>query len=133
MTYNAFQAGVVPFGFNAGDAFALTCRIGEVCVATQTKLPATVNIQFFWCFGMVEGRPVAVLAGDYAVQVFGTDLDLIAVALSAVFVHFLLAGITEFYGLLFPFPLVGLTVVGVHETMFPRTEIVGNIEETKYQ
>jgi hypothetical protein len=76
---------------------------------------------------------VAVLARDDAVQVFATDLDLVPVAFSAVFVHFLLAGDSVFYGLGLPLPLIGLAMEGVHETSHTGTEVVGDIKEAKHQ
>jgi hypothetical protein len=102
-------------------------------VTAETKLTVAIYGQFLGVFRMVERRPVAVLAGDDAVQVFAADLDLIPVAFSAVFVQFLLAGDPVFYRLGLPFPLIGLTVEGVHETPYPGAEVVGDIEEAKHQ
>src|ERR1035437_10160886 len=123
----------MPLWVDAGDAFTFTCSIGEAGVAAQTKLPATVNIQFFRRFRMVECRPVAVLTRDYAVKLFTANRNLCAVAIPAVFVHFFPAGDSVFCRLLFPLALVGLPVVGVHKTSFPGAKVIGDIEKSKYQ
>ena len=74
MAFNAMHSGVMPFWINAGYAFALTCRVGKARMAAQTKRTVAVDHQFFGVFGMVEDRPVAVLAWNDAVQVFGRIL-----------------------------------------------------------
>jgi hypothetical protein len=133
MAKNTFQADIVLFGIDTGDAFALTCCIGEACVTAETKLTVAIYGQFLGVLRMVERRAVAVLAGDDAVQVFTPDLDLIPVALSAVFVQFLLAGDPVFYGLSLPLTLIGLAVEGIHETPYPGAEVFGDIEVAKHQ
>ena len=119
VTFNALQAGVMTLWVNTGDTFTFTCRIGKIRVATQTKLSATVNTQFFRLFRMVEGRSVAVLTGDYTVKLFGTNLDHLAVACTAVFVHSFPSGDSVFCWLLLPLDFIGLTMVGIHEPSFP--------------
>jgi hypothetical protein len=63
-------------------------------MAAQTKLPVSVDDQFLRRLGMIERRPVAILARYNAVQLFGADLYDIAVTLIAVWFFVVSSGLS---------------------------------------
>jgi hypothetical protein len=133
VTFNALHTGVVCFRIYAGDAMPLACRIGEAGVTAQAKPTTPVDAKFLRILGMVHHRSVTVFTWYYAVKFFGTNLDNRTMARAAKFMHSLSARNPVFRRLILPLHYVGLTVVRVHKTPLPRSEVVRYVEEAEYQ
>ena len=106
VTFDTLRAGVMLRRVYAGDALAFACRVGEIGMTTQTEFAATINHQLFRCLGMFERRSVTIFTGDDAMKFLGTHLNHFPMTLTAVLVHFLLAGNAIFCRLILPFHLV---------------------------
>jgi hypothetical protein len=82
---------------------------------------------------MIEYRTMAILAGNSTVKFFGTNFNYIAMALGTKLMQLFPTGCPVLGRLFFPFRLVGLTVIRVHEPPTSRAKVVWNIEKAKYQ
>lgn len=133
VTFYALHASIVFFGVDAGDAFSFACRIRKIGMAAQAKLPAAIDIQLFRIFRMFHRRPVAIFAGDYTMQFFSSNLYDGSMTCTAVFMHLFAPRDPVLRRLILPLHFVGLAVERIHETPFPRSEVVRYIEEAKYQ
>jgi hypothetical protein len=133
MAIDAVFIDVVILGVDARNSFTLTGGVGQQRVATKTLITTCIDYEKLRFVRMVKSGPVAILAGDNAVQVLGADIHDVVVTLSAVFMHLLFARITILERLIFPDLLIGFVVIAVHEAVFAGSEIVRDVKRPEYQ
>ena len=121
------------FGIDAGDSLPFTCRVGEIGVTAQAKLPTAVYVELFRVFRMVHCRSMAIFTRDNPMKFFSTYLNYRTMAGTTVFMHSFAAGNSVFCRLVLPLHFVRFTVKRVHKAPLTRSKVVRYIEEAKYQ
>lgn len=117
VTHDALLRGIMLLRVDARNLCAGAVPVGKIGMATDTQIPPAIYVQAQRVFRMIIVWPMAILA---AYRGMGRILKVVKL----VFVAFCAdLGSLVFYGILFPYVLVGFAVPAVHVAAFPDTEV----------